>query len=128
VSPAGASTRDSTSGRWLGDAIWGTYMEAPTSFSTGAAALRELRASVGPGRRDAVPAPRPRVSAIVPTYREVENLPHLIDRIAKVRQEYALDLELLIIDDDRRDSTGELIAFRPEKWLRLIVRTADRGQ
>jgi dolichol-phosphate mannosyltransferase len=102
-------------------------MDAPTSFSTGAVAVSELPASVSSGRRDGRPALRPHVSVIVPTYREVENLPHLIDRIAKVGREYALDLELLIVDDDSRDGTVELVAFRPEKWLRLLVRTADRG-
>ena len=102
-------------------------MEAPTSLLTRAAALSELPVSVGSGPRDGCTAPGPHVSVIVPTYREVENLPYLIDRIAKVRQQNALDLELLIVDDDSRDGTAELVALRPEKWLRLIVRTADRG-
>jgi dolichol-phosphate mannosyltransferase len=67
------------------------------------------------------------VSIVVPTYREVESLPHLIDRIAKVREEHGLDLEVLIMDDDSRDGSVELIAARPEKWVSIIVRTADRG-
>jgi GT2 family glycosyltransferase len=101
-----------------------------TTLSTGsteAVAVGELPASINADRRDGRPAPRPHVSVTVPTYREVENLPFLIDRIAKVRQEYGLDLELLIVDDDSRDGTVELVASRPEEWLRLIVRTADRG-
>ncbi len=69
----------------------------------------------------------PTLSVVVPTYREAENLPHLIDRIAKVRNDCALDLELLIVDDDSQDGTEELIAARSEEWLRLIVRTEDRG-
>ncbi len=70
---------------------------------------------------------QPRLSVVVPTYREVENLPCLIDRIAKVRHDHGLDLELLIVDDDSRDGTVELVAARPEDWLRLIVRTGARG-
>lgn len=70
---------------------------------------------------------QPRLSVVVPTYREVENLPCLIDRIAKVRHDYHLDLELLIVDDDSRDGTVELVASRPEECLRLIVRTGTRG-
>jgi len=72
-------------------------------------------------------AGRTHLTIVVPTYREVENLPHLIDRVARVREERALDIDLLIVDDDSRDGTVELIASRPERWLRLIVRTRNRG-
>ncbi len=68
-----------------------------------------------------------RVTVVVPTYKEAENLPHLIDRLAKVREEHALDLDLIIMDDDSRDGSEELIAGRPEPWVRIVVRTADRG-
>jgi dolichol-phosphate mannosyltransferase len=68
-----------------------------------------------------------RVTVVVPTYKEVENLPHLIDRLAKVREEHGLDLDVLIMDDDSRDGSAELIAARPEPWVQIVVRTADRG-
>lgn len=71
--------------------------------------------------------PQPAITIIVPTYREVENLPHLIDRVAQVRERHALDIEMLIMDDDSRDGTVEMIASRPEKWVKLIVRTGNRG-
>ena len=64
---------------------------------------------------------------MVPTYREVESLPHLIDRIAKVREEHGLDLDVVIMDDDSRDGSVELIAARREPWVSIVVRTADRG-
>jgi dolichol-phosphate mannosyltransferase len=69
----------------------------------------------------------PTLSIVVPTYREAENLPHLIDRIARVKDDCGLELELLIVDDDSQDGTAEVLAARSEEWLRLIVRTADRG-
>ncbi|HEX6266384.1 MAG TPA: glycosyltransferase family 2 protein [Burkholderiales bacterium] len=69
----------------------------------------------------------PSVSVIVPTYKEAENLPLLLDRLDRVRCERGLDMEVLIVDDDSRDGTVEALAryerFRPK----LIVRTADRG-
>ena len=68
-----------------------------------------------------------RVTVVVPTYKEVENLPHLIGRLAKVREEAALDLDVLIMDDDSHDGSAELVAARPEPWVRMVVRTADRG-
>jgi len=68
-----------------------------------------------------------RVTVVVPTYKEAENLPHLLGRLAKVREEHGLDLDVLIMDDDSRDGSAELVAARPEKWVRIVVRTADRG-
>src|SRR5579872_7398709 len=72
-------------------------------------------------------APAPRMTIVVPTYREVESLPHLIDRVAQVREKHGLDIDMLIMDDDSRDGSVELVAARPEKWVQLIVRTTDRG-
>lgn len=71
--------------------------------------------------------PAPTTSVIVPTFREVEALPDLIDRVARVRVENASISELLIVDDDSRDGTEALIAGRPEPWVKLIVRKEDRG-
>jgi dolichol-phosphate mannosyltransferase len=71
--------------------------------------------------------PGRRVTIIVPTYKEVESLPHLIDRVAQVRAETGLDIDMLIMDDDSRDGTVELLAARPEKWVQMVVRTSDRG-
>ena len=77
-----------------------------------------------------------RISIVVPTFREVESLPSLIERIAQMRAAGAgaaerstnisID-ELLIVDDDSRDGTTELLAARSEPWIQLIVRTRDRG-
>src|SRR5262249_29009961 len=67
------------------------------------------------------------VSIVVPTYREAESLPHLIDRIGRVRASSGLDVELLVVDDDSRDGTVELVASRGEPWLRLAGRKESRG-
>jgi dolichol-phosphate mannosyltransferase len=80
-------------------------------------------------QRDKTPAlsPLPATSIVVPTFREAEALPDLIDRVARVRAEHESIRELLIVDDDSRDGTEELVAKRPENWLKLIVRKRDRG-
>ena len=70
---------------------------------------------------------RPKVSVVAPTYREAENLPSLIGRLRDLRRNNSLDLELLIMDDDSRDGTEELIAGLGEEWIRLFTRTTDRG-
>jgi dolichol-phosphate mannosyltransferase len=67
------------------------------------------------------------ITVVVPTYKEALNLPHLIDRLAKVRQEHGLELDVLIMDDDSRDGSAELVAARPEPWVQIVVRTSDRG-
>lgn len=72
-------------------------------------------------------AARPAVSVIVPAFREAENLPHLIDRLAAMSDASGLSLELLIMDDDSRDGSVEVVGSRPEPWVELVVRTSDRG-
>ena len=70
---------------------------------------------------------RPRITVVVPTYKEAENLAQLIDRVAKVRETAALDLDLLIVDDDSQDGSAKLVAARQEPWVRMIVRKRNRG-
>lgn len=67
------------------------------------------------------------VTVVVPTYKEAECLPYLIDRLAKMREILTIPLDVLIMDDDSRDGSVELIASRLENWVQIIVRTADRG-
>lgn len=69
----------------------------------------------------------PSVSVVVPTYREAENLPHLVERLAAVARDAALRLDLTVVDDDSRDGTVELLRDRSEPWLHVLVRTSDRG-
>ncbi len=68
-----------------------------------------------------------RITIVVPTYKEFDSLPYLIDKIAEVRQAHGLDIDMLIMDDDSSDGSWELVEARPENWVRMIVRTQDRG-
>jgi dolichol-phosphate mannosyltransferase len=65
-----------------------------------------------------------RVTVVVPTYREAENLPLLVPRIAAA----VPGAEILVVDDDSPDDTvavcEELARDHP---LRLIVRKEERG-
>lgn len=72
-------------------------------------------------------ASRRTVSVVVPTYREVENIPRLVSRIEKVRENAGLDLELLLMDDDSRDGSDHTVASLGLPWVRLVTRTSDRG-
>lgn len=67
------------------------------------------------------------VTVVVPTYREVDNLPHLIKRLEKVRASSGLDLELLIMDDDSRDGSDQLISDWVLPWVTLVTRKGSRS-
>lgn len=67
------------------------------------------------------------VSIVVPTFRERENLPHLVARVAEVRDRFQIEAELLFVDDDSRDGSREWVDDEAPDWVRIIVRTEDRG-
>jgi dolichol-phosphate mannosyltransferase len=69
----------------------------------------------------------PEVSIVVPTYREAESLPRLIERITALRATQLPSLELLIVDDNSGDGTDELVLSLQLPWVELIVRKQDRG-
>lgn len=70
---------------------------------------------------------RPAVSIIVPTYKEAEALPILVERLAALREQWLPSLELIVVDDDSQDGTIEWFESQPHGWARLIVRKEDRG-
>ncbi|HTO05948.1 MAG TPA: glycosyltransferase family 2 protein [Myxococcota bacterium] len=72
-------------------------------------------------------AERPSVSVVVPTYREVLNLPLLIGRLGAVRSSAGLDIELLVMDDDSRDGSVEAVEGSRLPWARIVVRRENRG-
>lgn len=67
------------------------------------------------------------VSIIIPTYREAENIPLLITKIAKLNHPHPL--EVIIVDDDSQDGTFEIIQklHSQHPWLRCITRTGKRS-
>jgi dolichol-phosphate mannosyltransferase len=67
------------------------------------------------------------ITIVVPTYQEVENIPLLVERIDKVRRENDLEIELLLMDDNSRDGSAELVERMNLPWVRLITRMGNRG-
>ena len=82
---------------------------------------RAVGRSRAPGRE------YPSVSIVVPTYYEAENIPLLVERIETLRERRGIDLELLIMDDDSRDGTPEVVASLGKEWVKLRVRKKDKG-
>jgi dolichol-phosphate mannosyltransferase len=67
------------------------------------------------------------ITVVVPTYHEVENIPHLVARLDAVRKSAGLDLELLLMDDDSRDGSDALVSRMALPWVRLVTRRSERG-
>ncbi len=63
----------------------------------------------------------------IPTYNEAENIGPLIKAILKQPVE---DLEILVVDDDSPDGTGELVekAADSDPRVHLLIRARDRGR
>lgn len=61
------------------------------------------------------------VSVVIPTWREADNLPRLLQRLDFVRRKHALDLDLIIVDRRSQDGTPDVVAAQGHDWVRLIV-------
>ncbi len=69
------------------------------------------------------------LSIIVPTYKEAENLPVLLEEIIKSVDPVISSWEILIIDDDSQDGTDEACDKMVEKGIpvKLVIRKNKRG-
>lgn len=69
-----------------------------------------------------------KLSVVVPTFRERENLPEIIERLEQIRAQFA-DLELWVIDDNSADGTEEFLSERQKEkpWVQFLIRREDRG-
>ena len=67
-----------------------------------------------------------RVSCVLPTYNEKENIGRLIDELVR---HIDRDLEVVVVDDNSPDGTGTLVAekSRLDSRIRLINRMDKRG-
>ncbi len=68
-----------------------------------------------------------RLSVVLPTYNERENIEPLLQKLVSIGGEF--DLEILIVDDDSTDGTAELVKklARQDKRIRLIRRLGRSG-
>lgn len=69
--------------------------------------------------------PAQRVLVVVATYQEMENLPSLVEKVFAA----APGVDLLVVDDDSPDGTGQWVAEAALKdaRLRLLSRKGERG-
>lgn len=69
----------------------------------------------------------PSVSLVVPAYREAENLPELVERVERAFGAASIAFEMLVMDDDSGDGIEQVAASLERPWLRVVVRTKERG-
>lgn len=69
-----------------------------------------------------------RVSIVVPTFRESPNIEPLVRRAFAATRAAGMDAELIIVDDDSRDGSAEIVdRLRAEFPVRILVRKEERG-
>jgi len=67
------------------------------------------------------------ISIVVPTFRERESLPLLLERLDALRRARGLQIEVLLMDDDSRDGSAEYVASSGYDFATMITRTENRG-
>jgi dolichol-phosphate mannosyltransferase len=79
---------------------------------------------------DCVPAGSiSKLALTIPTLNEVENLPILLGRVRAALDPTGINYEVLVVDDDSRDGTEELIQgiAETDPRVHLLVRKGERG-
>jgi dolichol-phosphate mannosyltransferase len=75
-----------------------------------------------------LPGPAPALSIVVPTYNERERLADLVDAIFEAFAAEQLDAELIIVDDNSPDGTGQIAdALAVERRIRVVHRAGKLG-
>jgi dolichol-phosphate mannosyltransferase len=70
-----------------------------------------------------------KLALVIPTLREADNIGGLLGHIRSVLDPLRIDYEILVVDDDSRDGTEEIVSAIAQKdpRVRLLVRKGERG-
>ena len=70
-----------------------------------------------------------KLALIIPTLNEADNIRRLLDRLRAVLDPKGINYEILVVDDDSRDRTGEIVSAiaQEDPRVRLLVRKGERG-
>jgi len=69
-----------------------------------------------------------KVSIIIPTYNEKENIPKLFERIFKVFNENKIDGEIIVVDDNSPDGTADVANKYSKNFpVKVITRKEEKG-
>jgi len=69
-----------------------------------------------------------KISIIIPTYKEKESITKLFDRTLKILKDNKINFEIVVVDDDSRDGTVEVVNKYSKNYpVKIIVRKKERG-
>jgi dolichol-phosphate mannosyltransferase len=70
-----------------------------------------------------------KLALTIPTLREAENIHRLLDHVRSVLDPLNIPYEILVVDDDSRDGTEEIVSeiSREDPRVRILVRKGQRG-
>jgi len=70
-----------------------------------------------------------KLALVIPTLREADNIRSVIDQVRAVLDPLAIRYEILIVDDDSRDGTEEIVnaISQIDPRVRLLIRKGQRG-
>jgi dolichol-phosphate mannosyltransferase len=88
----------------------------------------------GPATQSLSPAEEARstqekLALTIPTLREAENIRGLLEHVRSVLDPLGIRYEILVVDDDSRDGTGEIVSAiaHQDPRVRLLLRKGQRG-
>ena len=72
---------------------------------------------------------REKLALVIPTLCEAENIAAVIDNVRSVIHPLGIPYEIVVVDDDSQDGTGDIVAAiaRQDAHVRLLVRKGQRG-
>jgi dolichol-phosphate mannosyltransferase len=81
------------------------------------------------GAEEPVDGAREKLALTIPTLNEAKNIRSLLDQVRAVLDPTEIRYEILVVDDDSRDGTGEIVSAIALKdpRVRLLVRKGERG-
>ena len=68
-----------------------------------------------------------KIVILIPTYNEAETICELIDKLAKYRNSGHYKFDLVVIDDNSPDKTGDIVEGMGLSWVRLLRRPKKDG-
>jgi len=86
----------------------------------------KIRTTTAPKTTESV---RQKLAVVIPTLNEAGNIPTLLRRLQSALDGVRFDYELIVVDDDSRDGTADLVReyTRKDPRIRLLVRKGQRG-
>jgi len=68
------------------------------------------------------------ISVIIPTFKEVENLPHITEAVSEALSAANMHFEIIFVDDNSQDGSEEAVAKLGYQYsVRMLVRKGVRG-